>query len=66
MNTEFAKGWRTISFNVLSLLVVVGGGLTGEIENPETLRLLTLGIIVGNLVLRWLTTGPVPPKEGTS
>ena len=65
MNTEFAKGWRTIAFNVLSLLVVVGGGMTGQIENPETLRLITLGVLVANLVLRWLTTGPVPPKEGT-
>lgn len=66
MNTDFAKGYRTLAFNGLTLLALVLGGLTGQIENPETVRYIAIAIVVINIILRFLTTGPVPSNGGTS
>ena len=53
------KGWRTLIFNVATLVVVIGGAASGQIENPETLRYIVIAVGIANLVLRKLTTGPV-------
>ena len=63
-NTSFGKGYRTLAINILSLLVVVLGGLTGQITDPVTLRYIAMALAAVNLVLRWLTDGPVPSKGG--
>ena len=62
INTSFGKGYRTLAINILSLLVVVLGGLTGQITDPVTLRYIAMALAAVNLVLRWLTDGPVPSK----
>ena len=63
MNGDFLKGYRTLIFNGLSLALVILTGMTETIENPETLRYFTMGILIVNLVLRWFTSTPVPAKE---
>lgn len=56
------KGWRTLAVNIATLVVLLGGALTGTIEDADTLRYIAIGLTVANVVLRWLTTGPVAPK----
>jgi len=63
MNANFAKGWRTVAFNVATFAVLLGAGLTGQIENPETLRWLAIGITVANVALRFLSTTAVGEKS---
>ena len=65
INTSFGKGFRTLFVNILSLLVLVLGGLTGQITDPETLRYIAVALAVVNVVLRFLTDGPVPTKGDT-
>ena len=66
MNLDFAKGYRTLAFNIASFIVLAGAGLTGTIENPETLRWIAIAVTLANVVLRMLTTTPVPLTEGKS
>lgn len=55
-------GYRTIAVNVLTLLVAAATLFTGNITDPETLK-VALGVIAAlNLVLRFLTTTPVGEK----
>lgn len=63
-------GWRTIVFNVLCALLTLTemlGASTISPYLPEEWQLYwTLFVLVGNVVLRWLTTGPIAgwgPKE---
>ncbi len=56
------RGWKTLLFNIATLVVLLGGALTGQIENADTLRYIAIGLTVANVILRWLTTGPVAPK----
>lgn len=65
INTSFGKGFRTLFVNILSLLVLVLGGLTGQITDPETLRYIAVALAVVNVVLRFLADGPVPTKGDT-
>jgi hypothetical protein len=58
------KGWRTIALNVITLAVLLVGGLTGQITDPVTLRYMGITLTVLNIVLRWLTDGPVALKSG--
>lgn len=58
------KGWRTIALNVITLAVLLIGGLTGQITDPVTLRYMGIALTVLNIILRWLTTGPVALKSG--
>jgi len=60
------KGWRTIAINVITLAVLLVGGLTGQITDPVTLRYMGIALTVLNIILRWLTTGPVALKSGRS
>lgn len=59
MNTEYLKGYRTVAANILSLIVVVLGALTGQITDPGTLQIIAAALAVGNVLLRFLTTTPV-------
>ena len=59
MNLAMFKGWRTILFNVSTFVVLAGAGLTGQIENAETLRWIAIGVTLANVGLRMLTTAPV-------
>ena len=56
------KGYRTIVLNVLTFVVVAGGALTGQIENPETLRWIAILVTLANVGMRMLTTGKVGEK----
>lgn len=58
------KGWRTIALNIITLAVLLIGGLTGQITDAETLRWMGIALTVLNIVLRWLTDGPVALKGG--
>ncbi len=60
INTDFLRGWRTILVNLISLAVLVIAGLTGYVENPETLRMFAIAVTILNIIMRFLTTGPVP------
>lgn len=58
------KGYRTVLINVITLAVLLVGGLTGEITDPVTLRYMAIALTVLNIILRWLTSGPVAFKSG--
>ena len=60
MSRDFLKGWRTLIVNGISLAVLIIAGLTGYVENPETLRWFAIAVTILNIVMRFLTTGPVP------
>jgi len=59
------KGWKTITFNVLSFVsVLLAGDNLAQVVDPKLL--LEIQAII-NLALRFLTTTPVSirtPKEG--
>ena len=57
-NGKLFKGYRTRIVNLASLIVLVGGALTGTVENPETLRIIAVAVTVANLILRELTNTP--------
>ena len=65
INTSFGKGYRTLAVNILSFLVLILGGLTGQITDPETVRYIAVALAIVNIVLRFLTDGPVPTKGDT-
>ena len=51
------KGWKTILFNVLTgILLLVENMGVGFGLGPEIVSSI---LVIGNLVLRFLTTGPV-------
>ena len=56
------KGWRTLIANVATLGILLATGLTGTITDAETLRYIAVALAVANILLRWVTTGPVAPK----
>ena len=56
------KGYRTLILNVLTFVVLAGGSLTGQIENPETLRWIAILVTLANVGMRMLTTGKVGEK----
>ncbi len=57
------KGWRTILFNGVMLIV----GLTGAAVSPEQVSGVVEGFMiiwtVGNVILRAITTSPIFNKE---
>ena len=53
------KGYRTLLLNFVTFIVLAGGALTGQVENPETLRIIAIVVTLANVGLRMLTTGPV-------
>ena len=57
------KGWRTILFNGVMLIV----GLTGAVVTPELVNELVEGFIgvwaTGNVILRAITNSPMFKKE---
>jgi len=64
MSRDTLKGWRTLIINGISLAVLIIAGLTGYVENPETLRWFAIAVTILNIVMRFLTTGPVPTNGG--
>lgn len=55
------KGWRTLGFNLLTAVVGFLGTAT-EIPGTDPQTLLIVNV-VGNMILRWLTTGPMGTKS---
>ena len=54
------KGWKTITFNVLTgILLLVEGMGKGFGLTPETVSAI---LVVGNVILRFFTTTPVGKK----
>ena len=58
------RGYRTVFINVITLAVLIIGGLSGQITDPTTLRYMAIALTVGNVILRYLTTGSVGAKLG--
>ena len=65
-------GWRTIMFNVVAAIPLVGGelasALTGfdwgkVVSSSQTAALLGVGVLALNIVLRTMTTGPIGTQE---
>lgn len=52
------KGWRTVLFNVLGITSLVATQY-GELLPPKVMPYIGLGLGVGNLVLRTITTTPI-------
>ena len=57
------KGWRTILFNVLGMVTVVATSDYAQVIPQRAMPWIGLGIGVGNLVLRSVTTTPIGQKE---
>lgn len=64
------QGYKTIIFNIATIVILLGGALTGTITDPTTLRVMAVAMAVANVALRFVTTSPVggpvpiePPKE---
>ena len=55
-----AKGWKTLVFNIVTLVVTITGALTGTITDPDTLRAIIFVQGAANLILRLLTDSAVP------
>ena len=51
------KGWRTIVFNVISVVILVANNAATVPYIPH--QILETVIVVGNLILRFVTTTPV-------
>lgn len=72
------KGWRTIAFNLLTALIALlgslgviegsdapdAGAINAFLDNIEGIMLFLNPI--GNIALRWITTGPVGTKVDPS
>lgn len=65
MGLDKLKGWRTIIFNIATLIVMAGGYLTDTVKDPNTLIWVIVAVNIANLILRYMTTTPVgnPPPE---
>ena len=61
---NFMKGYKTVSINIITLAVLLIGGLTGQITDPETLRYMGIALTVLNIILRWISDGPVAMRNG--
>lgn len=64
------KGWRTIAFNValaaaavFEYLAASTGIVERVISDPKQGALVVLGVSIVNVLLRFITTGPVGKKE---
>jgi hypothetical protein len=55
--TMTGKGWRTLGFNVLTAVAGFLGTVT-QIPGTDPQTLLIINV-VGNFILRFITTGPV-------
>lgn len=64
MTLDKLKGYKTLIVNVLTLVIVVGGALTGQITDANTLRYIAIGLTVANTILRFITTTPVGKGTG--
>lgn len=64
MNTDLFRGYRTVAVNVITLVILCLGGLTGQITDAETLRYIAIGLTVLNVILRYLTNTPVGKGPG--
>ena len=52
-------GYKTLTINILTLLVLVLTSLTGTITDPGTLQIIIGALAVLNVILRFLTNSPV-------
>ena len=53
------KGFRTLLLNAATFVTLLVAAIMGEFSDPEMLRILVLVNTVGNVLLRFLTKGPV-------
>lgn len=61
---NFSKGWKTVLFNVLSIIIPLteASGLTEYMTNTQMVYYI-IAVIAGNTFLRLMTTTPVGKKE---
>ncbi len=57
------KGWKTLTINVAVFVVMLGGALTGQITDPDTIRIVALATTVANVVMRFFTDTGVGKAE---
>lgn len=66
------QGWRTIAFNVVAAIPLVGGELASVLTGfdwgkigvgPQTAALIGLAIIITNIVFRKMTSTPMGKGE---
>lgn len=53
------KGWKTVSVNIATLIIVAGGALTGQITDGRTLAIIASVVAIANIMLRILTNTAV-------
>jgi hypothetical protein len=56
------KGWRTLIFNAVTILVAGVQVVDPSLMGPQGIMITTLVNAFGNMVLRMLTTTPVGQK----
>ena len=54
-----AAGWKTVSINIITLAVLLLTSLTGTVTDAGTLQIIIGALAVLNVILRFLTNGPV-------
>jgi hypothetical protein len=63
---EMMKGWRTIAFNVLAglpiVLEIIRSPEFGAVIPPQWAQWFALGVVLGNIALRFATTTAVGQK----
>lgn len=52
---DIFKGWRTVVLNAAILIAAVAATLTGQITDPDILKIVIIVQSVANVVLRVLT-----------
>lgn len=58
------KGWKTVIFNVLAAILPVLEASGGDLGlQGQSLAYYTLGVTIGNLVLRFFTSTPIGKNE---
>jgi uncharacterized membrane protein YccF (DUF307 family) len=57
------KGWRTVLFNVMGMVTVAATSDYAAIIPPKALPYIGLGVGIGNIVLRSVTTTPIGQSE---
>lgn len=53
------KGWRTVMFNILGMATLAATSEYAAVIPPKAQPYVALGITVGNIVLRTVTTTPI-------
>ena len=59
MNIQKLAGYKTLAVNIITLAVLLLTSLTGTVTDAGTLQIIIGALAVLNVILRFLTNGPV-------